>query len=256
MKKLPVIISIPHGGSRIPEEIAEYVGAGMKDIFNDSDAFTQEIYNLSERVEAVVTAEVARAFVDVNRAREDRPPQNPDGVVKSHTCFNVPVYRKGRLPEYRTVEKMLDRCYEPFHLEIRRLVEKDGIKLGLDCHSMAAVGPPLSPFPGRRREAAICLGNRHGESCGDDITNRLASCFRKAFSLDKRAVAVNEPFSGGFITRTFGMKPVPWIQVELNRSLYLADPWFDDEALRVDPTRLGELNAMFENTIGMFFDKP
>ncbi len=43
--------------------------------------------------------EYYRAVVDLNRAPDDTAPENPDGVVKSHTCWNVPVYKPGSLPD-------------------------------------------------------------------------------------------------------------------------------------------------------------
>ena len=68
-------------------------------------------------------------------------------------------------------------------------------------------------------------------------------------------MTINKPFSGGYITRAYGMRPVPWVQVELNRSLYLAPPWFDRAGLRMDKTRLRELNRMFEHALELYFTK-
>jgi hypothetical protein len=39
----------------------------------------------------------------------------------------------------------------------------------------------------------------------------------------------------------------------MNRVLYLADPWFDRENLKVSQKRLHELALMFENTLRQFF---
>ena len=48
----------------------------------------------------------------------------------------------------------------------------------------------------------------------------LADAFREELSLD-REVAINNPFSGGFISNAhYWRKGVPWVQVEINRSLY------------------------------------
>ncbi|MGV7222698.1 MAG: hypothetical protein ACQ9MH_14365 [Nitrospinales bacterium] len=43
MNQLPYLISIPHGGTKIPEEVAGSVCLSKKDLFEDGDAFTREI---------------------------------------------------------------------------------------------------------------------------------------------------------------------------------------------------------------------
>ena len=87
MSKLPVLISIPHGGSQIPHQISDRVCITLKDQFEDGDALTQDIYGIKNKVLAFVEGNIARAFVDLNRDINDRPPKNPDGVVKSMTCL-------------------------------------------------------------------------------------------------------------------------------------------------------------------------
>ena len=48
----------------------------------------------------------------------------------------------------------------------------------------------------------------------------LAGVFKEEFCFD-REVAINNPFSGGFIANAhFWHKGIPWIQIEMNRSLY------------------------------------
>lgn len=60
---------------------------------------------------------------------------------------------------------------------------------------------------------------------------------------------LNDPFHGGHITKTYGNNPVPWIQIEMNRDMYLSESWFDNEMLSMKTERLQELNNMFENTV-------
>ena len=57
------------------------------------------------------------------------------------------------------------------------------------------------------------------------MANRLAACFREGFGLEKKDVVLNKPFAGGYITRAYGKGALPWVQVEMNRSLYLSKPW-------------------------------
>jgi formiminoglutamase len=186
------------------------------------------------------------------------PPKNPDGLIKSMTCYGKPVYLKGKEPGPVLTRELVSRYYHPYHRKIREIISNPDIQLALDCHSMAAAAPLIAPDTGERRPL-ICLGNVHGLSCTPEIIGRLARCFCTAFSLSETDVAVNRPFSGGYITRTYGCNSdsescIPWVQVELNRSLYLQSPWFDRPSLRIDDSRLEELNLMFEETLELFFN--
>ena len=72
----------------------------------------------------------------------------------------------------------------------------------------------------------------------------LAACFRDVFALREEDVSMNDPFSGGFIARTYGGAPIPWIQIEINRSFYLRPPWYDASRLTMSTARLQELQAL------------
>lgn len=253
MKKKPILISIPHGGTRVPAEIRDRVTISARDQFEDSDAFTQEIYGIDEEALVQVESQVARVFVDMNRAEDDRPPQNPDGVVKTQTCHGKTIYFPGKELDDGSIRRILDTYYHPYHQSVvTALAEHTSLQLALDCHSMEKVAPVLSPDPGQPRPV-ICLGTNHGKSCPPEMADRLAECFREAFGLEDKDVVMNIPFAGGYITRTYGEGPLPWVQVEMNRSLYLSEPWFDAESLTVKPQRLKELNQCFRNTLSLFF---
>lgn len=253
MAALPVLLSIPHGGLDVPEEIGDRVAIDAHDVHDDIDPFVRELYDLGPAVRYVVSTSTARTFVDLNRARDDRPPKNPDGVVKTLTCVGKTVFSPGREPGAAITRTLLERYYEPYHERLRRAMQDPALRLALDCHSMQEVGPVISPDRGRRRPV-FCLGNAHGAACPQEIVQRFADCVRHAFDLQEDDVAVNEPFSGGYITRAYGGHPLPWIQVEMNRSLYLAPPWFERETLSMDRKRLTEINQRFGTAIRRFFD--
>ena len=71
--------------------------------------------------------------------------------------------------------------------------------------------------------------------------------------MEEKDVVMNKPFAGGYITRTYGEGALPWVQVEMNRSLYLSEPWFDVETLTIQPERLQYLNQRFRKTLTLFF---
>lgn len=255
MAKFPVLISIPHGGTKIPEEILDRVCISKKDLFEDGDAFTREIYGIKNEVLALIETDIARAFIDLNRETSDRPPKNPDGVVKSQTCHNQPIYSPELLLSESTIESLIQKYYDPYHKKIRELLNaQPGIQLALDCHTMEPVGPSISPDEGKERPL-ICLGNNYGKSCPNEWVQKLAECFQESFNLKEEEVKINEPFAGGYITRIYGNAPIPWIQIEMNRRLYLSDPWFDNRNLTVNPSRLEQLREDFKTGLDLFWLK-
>jgi formiminoglutamase len=244
----PILLSIPHGGHLTPEELMDSSLLSPSDIFHDSDSFTDKIYDLSLEGFTVLKASVARAFVDLNRAADDLPPHNPDGVVKSHTCYQVPVYPEGQIPSGDLLSRILSLYYHPYHDLLRKYSYSGFYILGLDCHSMAASPPPIAPDQKQERPL-ICLGNYNGQACSHEITESLAESLSLGFSIPKSDIAINKPFSGGFITRKYGNNPIPWIQIELNRKLYLRSPGYQGDGLDIAEKKINDLRKHFYNSL-------
>jgi formiminoglutamase len=209
MSRLPLLLSVPHAGLRIPDEVEPYNALTPEQIAEDGDEGAREIYALKQEVEAFVTTEIARAFVDLNRAADDR---RRDGVVKTHTCWDVVVYDP--FPAEEIVEELLATYWRPYHARLTEL-SSSGVRLGVDCHTMATHGPPVGPDAGRERPA-VCLSNADG-TCPDEWMGWLVEAFRQAF---ERPVSVNDPFKGGYITRSHATE-MPWVQLELSRAAFL-----------------------------------
>ncbi len=208
--KLPLLLSVPHAGLRVPAEVQPYCVLTPQQIAADGDEGAAELYALETQVAAYQTAEVARAIVDLNRAPDDR---RPDGVVKTHTCWNVPVYHP--FPSEEIVQTLLEHYYWPYQRGLTRLAGGDAI-LAVDCHTMLAKGPPIGPGPGIERPW-VCLSNGEG-TCPEPWIESLRQCFQEVFD---GPVLVNDPFRGGYITRTHSAE-MPWLQLELSRAPFSA----------------------------------
>lgn len=208
---LPIAVSVPHAGLLIPPEAAPFCQLTREQIIRDGDEFAAEIYELRNEVTAFITTDTARAVIDLNRAPDDR---RPDGVVKTHTIYGEQIYHE-RLPETVT-ETLLDRYYHPYHADLSKLVDSP-VLFGVDCHTMAAEAPPISPTPGSKRPE-ICLGNLEGRSFPNAWTAILLESFRALF--EGYSVTLNEPFAGGYITQRH-CSELPWLQIEVSRSEFL-----------------------------------
>jgi N-formylglutamate deformylase len=249
---LPILVSIPHGGDQIPPEIADAFALTRYEWWvEDADAETRAIYDVGGLVECVIAADVARAVVDMSRPTDQHPPEFPDGATKSHTCYGRPVWHPGSEPNAEARAGLLARYHAPYHEALAAAERDHPVVVGLDCHSMAAVGPAISPDPGRPRPA-FCIGNRHGESAPDSLALALRDALIAAFGVEPGEVTLNEPFAGGHITRSRGSSPIPWLQVEMSRALYLAPPWLDESTCTVDAARLAELNAGWRRALAQF----
>ena len=209
---LPLVVSVPHAGLWVPPEIESMYALAPEEVADDGDGGAAEIYAISAEVGAFVTTEVARAVVDMNRARDDR---RADGVVKTHTCWNVGVWH--RPLSQAEVEELLEAYHAPYHQQLTELGQSGRWALGVDCHTMAATGPPLGPDPSRERPW-VCVSNGDG-TCPQEWMETLRDAFQQ--QLDG-PVKVNDPFRGGYITRSHSAE-MPWIQIELSRAPYLSN---------------------------------
>ncbi len=230
---IPALVSVPHAGLGVPPEVEPLRAAPDHEIARDGDEEAAAIYDLERHVARFITTGVARAVVDLNRAPDDR---RRDGVVKTHTCWNVPVWRRPLADEVARL--LVERYWTPYHEHLTALART--VPVAFDCHTMAAVAPPVAPDPGSRRPE-VCLGDANGASCPPAWTAELTSCFGAAFGIRP---AVNRPFSGGYITRRHG-REMPWIQIEIARG-----PWTTVAAKR-DGVRdaLGRFCERFQDPV-------
>lgn len=212
MSRLPLLISVPHSGLAIPPEIEVINTLNQVEIARDGDEGAAEIYAvLKDQVTHYLYPEIARAFVDLNRRADDF---SKDGVVKTHTCWDVPIYC--RELDFREIEDLLSRYYHPYHARLSSLACQE-VLVALDCHTMADFGPTVGPDPGGKRPL-VCLGDRNHSSCPKEWTLALADCLRRQFGDN---ISINEPFAGGFITARHSLE-MPWLQLELSRDPVLS----------------------------------
>lgn len=254
MSKLPFLLSIPHGGTKTPHELNEITCITKQDLFDDSDPFVIELYDLGDKVSRVVKTDIARAFVDLNRAPDDFAPQNPDGLIKSVTCYQKPIYNKGQEPDQSLRNSLIEKYYTPYHDAIQKSMKELDLQFCFDCHSMASMPPNIAPDSNKKRPV-FCLSNRDGSSAPDELVEHLADCISDCYSVKRSDISINDPFHGGYITKYHGNNPVPWIQIEMNRDLYLDEKWFNKDSFDIDKSRLSDLNKQFEESLKLFHSK-
>lgn len=209
---LPIAISLPHAGLTVPDWLQSNCRLSEAEIIQDGDEGAAEIYDIAEEVAVFITTDVARAVVDLNRAEGDH---RKDGIVKTHTCYDIPIWHRPLTAAEE--QRLLAEHHRPYHQRLSALTGRDDLRLAVDCHTMAAVAPPVAPDVGCQRPW-VCLGDVQGKTLPAGWMDNLADCFRGAFGEEN--FAVNQPFSGGHITQLHGQE-MPWVQVELSRGSFL-----------------------------------
>jgi N-formylglutamate amidohydrolase len=209
--KLPILLSVPHVGWRTPPEVEDICILGQEDVLEDGDVGADKIYYpIKGEFLAFVTTDIGRAIVDLNRADDDF---RKDGVIKTHTCWDIPVYRTP--PSRELIADLLGKYYYPYH---KRLADSSSkVKLGIDAHTMASVGPPVGPDSGIDRPP-ICISNA-GFTCPQSWIESLAAFLEDSSGFP---VSINTPFKGGYIVRSHSSE-LPWIQIEYSRAPFISD---------------------------------
>lgn len=237
----PLLVSIPHMGTAIPEALhAGYVPRALD--VEDADWHLDRLYAFARDLGAsVLQPSVARYVIDLNRPPDDAPMY--PGASNTELCptrfFNgEPLYREGAGPAAPERLERRTAYWEPYHRalqeELQRLKAQHGWALLWDGHSIRAEIPWL--FEGRLPD--LNIGTANGASAHPAITDAVA---RAAGRHPAFTHVVNGRFKGGYITRQYGRPAdrVHAVQLEMCQYLYMREAppydWNEAAASRVVP---------------------
>ncbi|SFU88993.1 N-formylglutamate deformylase [Pseudoduganella namucuonensis] len=238
---LPLLVSMPHVGTDIPDDIAAGF-APAASVKADTDWHLERLYGfLGEMGASILSARWSRYVIDLNRPPENTnlyPGQDTTGLCPLDTFGREPLYAEGRAPDEAEVRRRLRLYWRPYHEQLRaeldRLLAIHGRVVLWDAHSIASVVPRF--FEGKLPD--LNFGTADGASCAPGMTETIAALARAHGGY---TVAVNGRFKGGHITRHYG-KPagnVHAIQLEMCQSTYMDESapfaYRDDLAGRVRP---------------------
>lgn len=253
---LPIAIVLPHASLAIPPELVGRIALTEAQIFNEADVYTDLIYDFRDRVAAWHAFPYARSIIDVNRPKE-RIAMIPegDGIIKRMTSYGAPVFIEGEEPEDALEARLIETYWQPWHDTMAALAADHRIKLVLDCHSMAAVGPTRYDGDGaiRPRISASNMGDENGEQVQAQLTSSpelvrfAAQAFGNALeeipdlAQTSTPFAVNQPFPGGPIIWIHGGKAQPWLMIELSRATYIGQQTGDSPVSAPDMVRINAI---------------
>lgn len=221
----PLIVSIPHAGAAIPNDIADRLTSVWL-TRKDTDWHIERLYDFTVNLGATVLCTiVTRTAIDVNRDPSGvslYPAQATTELCPTTTFDGEPLYKPGEEPTPAEIAERRVRYFDPYHAalkaEIDRLRTIHPQVVLYDCHSIRSVIPRL--FDGELPQFNI--GTNSGQSCDPTLTATV----ERVVSDTGLSWVTNGRFKGGYITRQYGNPAggVHAIQMELAIRGYLREP--------------------------------
>ncbi len=240
-----VIFASPHSGRSYPWAFLRKSVLDKLAIRSSEDAFVDLLFaDVPSFGAPLLSATAPRAFVDLNRSRDELDPAviegiprvglNPRvasglGVIPRVVSGGRQIYR-GKIPKHEA-ESRLAQYWQPYHDVLEGLMAENCRLLGqavlIDCHSMPheAIGE-INRRNGPK--ADVVLGDRYGAAANGEIVDRIEAAFVAA----GLTVARNMPFAGAYVTQHYGRPSLNRhaVQVEIDRSLYMDEKLIQPKA--------------------------
>jgi N-formylglutamate deformylase len=228
---LPLLISIPHMGTRIPDDIAATM-TPLARRTEDCDWHLDRLYGFARGLGAsILMPTYARYVIDLNR-----PPDGANLYPGQDTTGLLPV--DGHLPDEAEIARRRDAYWKPYHealaAHLAALKAKHGKALLWEAHSIRSHVPRF--FEGRLPD--FNFGTSNGATAVTGLAEVLAAEVERHGGYS--AIA-NGRFKGGYITRHYGQpaEGVHAVQLELTQITYMEEqmPYAYDEKLaaQVEP---------------------
>ena len=239
----PLLISLPHDGSHIPDDIAARMHPAARRS-PDTDWHVARLYApLAQTLRASLLRPIAsRYVVDLNRPADGHalyPGRRETGLVSTIGFDGQPLYREGE-PDAVEVQRRVNEFWRPYHAalqqELARLLGMHGRVVLWEGHSIRSRVPML--FQGRLPD--LNLGTADGASFSPALQQRLeaALCSQERFDF-----VVNGRFKGGYITRQYGRpaEGIDAVQLEMTQCNYM-----DEDSFAWDETKAAVLREAIE----------
>jgi len=234
--KLPLIVSLPHVGTELPEWIAaQLTDAGRQVV--DTDWNVQHLYAFAREAGASwLQARYSRYAIDMNRPPDDQslyPGQTTTELCPTTTFDGQPLYRQDT-PGTEDIAQRRERYWVPYHAALQQLIAATRAQFGyallLDAHSIRSEVPRL--FDGRLPD--VNVGTHSARSCAPALAARVTQVLNEQ---QRFSHVLNGRFKGGYITRAYGdpSTAVHALQFELAQSAYLNEDSSGYDAERARP---------------------
>lgn len=216
---IPVVISIPHSGIYLTQEMADNLVEDL--IFPNIDWYLPKLYAFLEELGyTTIINNISRYVIDPNRSIDFNHENDSyiNNFIYPVTTFGDKIY-KNKISFAEVVDR-IDDVYTPYHDLIKEALNEklkyfDKVYL-IDLHSF-----------GNDFGVDIFLGNDDGKATSEEFFSLVSDLLNKQSFLIKE----NTHFKGGYITKYYGeeFKNCEAIQIELCYKTYIYNREFANE---------------------------
>lgn len=229
---LPILLSSPHSGEELPDALQKRMNAKVLEL-PDTDLWIHKLYDFAPEMGIeMIDAVFSRYVVDLNRHPDPDHSlyqgRKNTGLVPEISFDLQKIYKEGQEPGYEEVLERQKIYHQPYHDWIKdrisQMQKQHGKVLFFDAHSIRSRVDLL----GDQEFPELILGNANGQSCPDE----LLQVARNSLETNGYEVSVNDPFQGGYLTRSVHTHHENCfsLQLEMSRRVYLAD---DEESMHI-----------------------
>ena len=253
---LPLLVSMPHVGTRIPPDLAARMTPAAMTLA-DTDWHLPRLYNFLQAMGAnLLVAVNSRYVIDLNRDPSGAPlypGRDNTELCPMTTGQSMPIYRESQAPGDAEIAARTTEYWAPYHAKLAEtlaeLKARHGYALLFDAHSIKSVLPRF--FEGRLPD--INLGTADQVSADPALGTALLATAR---AFPAYASVLNGRYKGGYITRAHGNPGagIHAVQLELAWRTYMDEDAAGGNMFEIDEVRARQVRPALRALVDRFVE--